>query len=219
MSTVAAVPIKPEYGPTLGRLLSPRWRTVPRGLQGAVLVIIALALAGAIGLALTLENAHYTQGGTVPFGFSYRGLYRTTPEPGGYVRVWRREADGRLRYSYAVGPLTIPRYSGLVNGALPVYASQTLPALEARFQSFKLRGVGKTRVNGVGGYEVLFSAHREGQELLGRYVLLLPEKPAVVHGVTILMLAAPEPGSQTDTPLEVASSGELLLPLKTFTFR
>ena len=33
---MGAVPIKPEYGPTLGRLLSPRWRAASRLVRGLV---------------------------------------------------------------------------------------------------------------------------------------------------------------------------------------
>ena len=32
-----AVPMKPEYGPTLGRLLSPRWRAASPTLRGLVI--------------------------------------------------------------------------------------------------------------------------------------------------------------------------------------
>ncbi len=40
---MAAVPIKPQYGPTLGRLLSPRWRAASPLLRG-------VAIAGAVAL-------------------------------------------------------------------------------------------------------------------------------------------------------------------------
>ncbi len=73
---MAAVPIKAEYGPTLGRLLSPRWRAASSLARVVVLALAAGVVALGIGVFLTLENAHYSHGGRVPFSFSYRGLYR-----------------------------------------------------------------------------------------------------------------------------------------------
>ena len=59
---------------------------------GLVVGVIALA----IGTFLTLENAHYSRGGRVPFSFSYRGLDRVAAAPGEWVRLERHAADGRL---------------------------------------------------------------------------------------------------------------------------
>ena len=41
---MAAVPIKPEYGPTLGRLLSPRWRAASPLARGVVWLLVGLLL-------------------------------------------------------------------------------------------------------------------------------------------------------------------------------
>ena len=46
-----------------------------------------------------------------------------------------------------------------------------------------LRGEGKTRVNTVPGYEVLYTATVDGREMYGRDVLLLPERPGAREGV------------------------------------
>jgi len=99
---VGGVPIKPEYGPTLGRLLSPRWQAARPLTRALALAACAGAVALVIGAVLTLENAHYSQDGAVPFGFSYRSLYRTRPDAGGYVKVVRRRADGSVE-ALAVG--------------------------------------------------------------------------------------------------------------------
>jgi len=80
---MAAVPIKPDYQPTLGQLLAPRWRSASPLFRTAVIVLL-LGLAVLIPAAvLTLENASFSHGGKVPFSFSYRGLYRVPPDPGG----------------------------------------------------------------------------------------------------------------------------------------
>ena len=59
----------------------------------------------------------------VPFSFSYRSLYRTTPDPGGIVKIRRLDARGRLEDSFAVAQLTLPPYTGSSQGELPVFAA------------------------------------------------------------------------------------------------
>ena len=56
---------------------------------------------------------------------------------------------------------------------------------------FVLRGEGKTRVNTVPAYDVLYTATVEGREMYGRDVLLLPERAGAREGVEIVMLTAP----------------------------
>lgn len=215
---VAAVPIKPEYGPTLGRLLSPRWRAARPLTRALVLAACAGAVALVIGTVLTLENAHYSRGGSLPFGFSYRSLYRVQPDPGGYVKIVRRRADGSLEDSYAVEPLSLPPYGGSLSGELPLYAEGYIQTLQRRYRHFVLRGEGKTRVNTVPAYDVLYTAEVQGQTMWGRDVLLLPETPGARRGVDIVMLTTPTSSAQVTSPLEVASAGVLLRPLKTFSF-
>jgi hypothetical protein len=215
---MVAVPMKPEYGPTLGRLLSPRWRAASAPLRAAVIAAGLGLLALLIVAALTLENASYAHGGKVPFSFAYRSLYRVAPDPGGYVKVERRRAGGTLEDSYAVEPLVLPPYSGELSGELPVYAAGYIRSLEQRDTGFMLRGEGKTRVNAVPAYQVLYTAVVEGRTMYGRDVLLLPEHRGAREGVEIVMLTSPTANSQVDSPLEVASTGVLLRPLKTFTF-
>ena len=214
---MAAVPIKREYGPTLGRLLSPAWRSASRPMRGLVLAALAGLLALLVGAALTLENASFSHGGRVPFSFSYRSLYRVAPDPGGFVKV-QRHRSGRLEDSFAVEPLTLPPYSGGLSGALPLYAAGYIRTLAQRHRDFVLRAEGKTRVNTVPGYHVLYTARLDGQTLWGRDVLLLPQRPGARDGVVIVMLTAPDASAQVTNPLQVASAGVLLRPLKTFSF-
>jgi hypothetical protein len=215
---MSAVPIKPEYGPTLGRLLSPRWRAAPPAFRGVVIAGAVGILAAAVGLVLTLQNAHYSQGGSMPFHFAYRGLYRTAPEPGGYVRVVQKDSDGALRYSYEVDPLSLPAYKGGISGELPVFATGYARRLVRRFDDYVPRGEGKTRANGVPGYQLLFTIRLGGREMLGRDVLLLPVREGARRGVSILMLTSSTATKNITAPIEVASEGVLLRPLKTFSF-
>ncbi len=213
---MVAVPMKPEYGPTLGRLLAPRWHgasALTRGLVSAAGVLLVVAIIAAV---LTLENARFSHGGKVPFSFSYRGLYRVAPEPGGYVRVERRHSDGALSDSFAVDPLRLPPYSGALTGELPVYAAGYIRSLSRKYAGFVLRGEGKTKVNNVPAYDVFYDAIVEGRDVEGRDVLLLPERAGAREGVDIVMLTSATKSSQLSSPMEVATTGILLRPLKSF---
>jgi hypothetical protein len=212
---VASVPLKPQYGPTLGRLLAPRWNAAPRALRGVVIAAGCGLVVFAIALTFTLLPAKFSYGGAAPFHFSYRSLYRTTPKPGEIVRIERR-AGGRLEDSYAVSSLRLPPYAGGVSGELPLYASDYIGGLRGKFAGFVLRGEGKTRVNTVPAYDVLYTATVEGREMYGRDVLLLPERTGVRDGVAIEMLS--RPSVHITSPLEVGTEGVLEKPLKTFTF-
>lgn len=213
-----AVPIKPEYGPTLGRLLAPRWNAAPRLLRASVIAAAVAVVVLAVGLVLTLEPAGYSHGGALPFSFTYRGLYQTTPEAGGYVRIQAHYPDGSLKYSYAVDPLTLPSYFGGISGELPVYATGYAERLARRFPGVVIRGNGKTRVNKVPAYQVLYETRIDGRRMYGRNVLLLPEREGAREGVEIVMLTAVGATSEVKEPGEVASGGVLLRPLKTFSF-
>jgi hypothetical protein len=214
---MAAVPIKAEYGPTLGSLLSPHWRALSRAMQRALLAALAALGALLVALVLTLLNATYSHGGRVPFSFSYKGLHRVAPQPGEYVRIVSRSGSGRLLYSFAVGPLTLAPYTGEPSGAVPVYASGYVQQLRRTLSGFVLRGQGKTRVNSVPAYDVLYTATVEGRQMYGRNVLLLPERPGAREGVTISMLTAPGATKQVQAPLEVGTTGLLARPLRGFT--
>jgi hypothetical protein len=213
---MVAIPLKGQYGPTLGRLLAPRWHAAPRLARGLVIAAGVIVLALLIGAGLTLENAHYSQGGAVPFSFSYRDLSRSAPEPGGYVRVERR-VDGRLVSSFAVGPLVLPPYSGGVNSELALYASSYVEALRRRDRGFTLSGEGKTRVNTVPAYTVFYTTQIRGRTYYGRDVLLTPERAHPRRGVRIVMLSLPHSESGVDSPMELATGGVLELPLESFT--
>ena len=215
---MAAVQMKPEYGPTLGQLLAPRWRAASRfarraAIAGAV-VLVAVLVAG----ALTLENPTYSQGGRVPFSFNYRGLYRVPHGPGEYVKVQSHSSDGALKYSFAVAALRLPAYTGELTGELPVYAAGYIARLRERFAGFVLAGEGKAKVNGMYGYAVFYTAVVNGCGMWGRDVLLLPERAGVREGVAIEMLAPAVAIVGSQAPIEVGSAGVLADPLKTFTF-
>jgi hypothetical protein len=214
---MTAIPLKPEYGPTLGRLLAPRWHAASAAARAAAIVCGLGLLALLIGAALTLEDARYSHGGPVPFSFDYRDLYRTAPEPGGYFKVARTGADGVLEDSFAVAPLRLPPYSGGQSGELPLYAAGYIRGLNRRYAGFVLRGEGKTRINKVPAYDILYTALVAGRRMYGREVFLLPEREGARDGVDIALLAFSATSYHVDSPVEAGTSGVLATPLKSFT--
>lgn len=211
---MASVPLKPQYGPTLGTLLAPRWHAA-RPVWRALALASGAAVLALVGyVALNLLDASYSHGAPVPFSFKYKGLYKTTPNPGGYVKV-TRQSGGRLEDSYAVAPLRLEAYRGNVSGALPVAAAAYVQALAHRFVNFRFEGEGKTRISStLGGYEVLYSASITGRTMHGRDVMLLPPRSGGGEGVVVEMLSN-EPVTVSEP---VASSGVLEVPLKSFSF-
>jgi hypothetical protein len=213
---MAAIPLKPEYGPTLGELLAPRWRAASRRARALALAAPAIVLALVIGLALTLANARYAHGGPVPFSFSYRDLYRAAPATGEYVRVQRR-AHGRLEDSFAVGPLLIPSYTGSLRAELPLYSGTYIRELRRRYTDFAFDGEGVTEVGGVPAYGILYTARVEGHTLWGRDILVLPGRDDPRAGLRIVMLTSPAAANaQLTSPLKIGTTGLLELPLSTF---
>lgn len=214
-----AVALKPEYRPTLAQLLTPSWRRASRAVRLLVAALGAAFVVGLAALVLTLLPAHISYGGPVPFSFSYRGLYRVAPDPGGDVKVARRSnASGRLLDSFAVAPLRLPSYAGGLSGELPLYAVGYIRALAARYRGFQLQGEGKTRVNTAPAYNIYYSVLLAGQRMYGRDVLLVPERPGARDGVAIAMLTSPQSNAQVTSPLLVATAGLLYKPLRTFSF-
>jgi hypothetical protein len=213
-----AIPVKPEYGPTLGRLLEPRWRAGPPMLRALTYAALVALVALAVAVFLHFRPSSFSHGGPVPFHLHYRGLTREPAGPGEYLRLAGRDADGSFKYSYVAEPLRLPPYAGLSTGELALYASRYIRTRTKQLQGFELEGEGKTRVNGIGGYEVLYTATVEGKAVFGRDVMLLPERPAVREGVTLVLMAAQDASKEVAEASEVASTEPLLRPVKTFAF-
>jgi hypothetical protein len=219
---MATVPIKAEYGPTLGRLLTPRWRGARPRTRAAAVVSASVLLALLLAATLALLNGTFSHAGSVPFSFNYRDLHRVAPDRGGYVKVQRRSPAGRLEDSFAVDPLRLRSYSGDPTAQLALYATSYLHGLSRRYPHFVLRGEGTPRGEGTTAiaslptYDLFYTAVVEGRRMYGRDVLLLPERSGAREGVVIVMLSSAKANSRITSPLEVASVGVLARPLKTF---
>jgi hypothetical protein len=212
------LPLKSEYRPTLGQLLAPRWRRASRPRRALALTTVAAILGVVAAVALTVQSPAISHGAPVPFSFAYRGLYRTSPEPGGYARV-QRPRHGPPEDSFAVGPLTLPPYTGQPSAELALFAVGYIRGLAARHEGFQLRGEGSTQIDSVAPYatyNVFYTAEVRGREMYGRDVLLLPERPGARRGVAIAMLTAAPGNRQVTSPLKVGVKGALEGPLGTF---
>ena len=82
---------------------------------------------------------------------------------------------------------------------------------------FVLYGEGLQRINTVPAYDVYYTRTVEGRLMFGRDVLLVAQRPGQRAGVEITMLTTPTANKDVTSPLEVATTGVLLRPYKTFT--
>ena len=218
----AASSLRPEFGPTLGELLAPRWRRLGAGARRAALVAgAALVVLAAFGLRAALSGDHEFVHRQAP-AFNLRWadpLKRVAPRPGDYLHLESRRGDLFLQ-SFAVRRLVLPVYSGDPNGELPLFAESYIASLARRVQGFQRScdgcGEGKARINDISGYSINFRAKMGKRTLYGRDVLLLPDGLGARVGVVLEMRATP--AAKVAGPETVGSGGVLKLPLRSFRF-
>lgn len=208
-----------RYRPTLRDLLAPRAaRWPPLARWGAVLAAVVVAVVAAwLVLRPQSRGIEYVQRAPVAFNFAYTAdLARRPPEGQELVRLVRRRADGLFLDSFAVEPLALPRYRGDVAGLLPALADREIAELRARHSEFELVEEGKTRINEVPGYAIVWQGRQGERRLYGRTVLLAEPVPGPRAGVRLQVLATPAAG--TANAGEVGSRGSTKRPYRTFRF-
>ena len=176
-------------------------------------MLALLAVAGIVALA-----KGETEDGTRtivrrPLAFNVRypdDMQRLAPADGQYLHLKRKDLD-----EFIVEPLALPAYKGDVSGILPVAASREMEALRKRFPALEPVEEGKTRINRVAGYSIVFRASR-APRLYGRVVLLPQAAPGALDGVKLVMLATPDAGA--DKARDVGTRGELKTPYRSFRF-
>jgi len=188
--------VLPAHRPTLSDLAGPRLARLPRALRIALALLGALLVIALGWLVLRSGTAEsrLVHRGVPAFNFKHpESLGRVAPEPGEIVRLERRR-DGLFVQSFAVEPLTLPAYEGAIGGALPAFASRYIERLAVRFPGFELVQEGRSNVNYVSGYGVLFQARLGERRLYGRAILLPEPTIAARRGVILMLLATPAAG-------------------------
>jgi len=208
--------VAPEFRPTLRDLIASRLGR--RGLRVAAAVAALLALALAYEVLRPVDDGIdvVRREGPVQFNLRYTPpLAPVAPEGDELLRLEARRGDLFVQ-SFAVSPLRLDPYRGDVGGVLPALAVREIDALRGRFAEFELVEDGKTRVNEVPGYNVLFRARMGKRRLWGRQVLLPGREPGARDGVRMLLLATPAAGVSNAS--EVGIRGVVKRPYRTFRF-
>ena len=176
-----------------------------------LLAVLALVAAVLLLKGTTEEGTRTIVRKPIAFNLRYTDtMRRLAPKQGEYLHLQRPGQD-----EFIVEPLTLTPYKGDVSGALPVEASRELEALRKRFPDLEPVEEGKTRINRVAGYSIVFRASRSPR-LYGRVVLLPQATPGALDGVKLVMLATPKGGA--DKARDVGTIGELKTPYRSFRF-
>ena len=212
--------VREQYGPTLPDLAGPRLRRLPRALRIALALVAAVALVALAYVALVRPAEavnEYVQRDGLTFNFRYPdGLERVPPRGEEIVHLERRRADGLFVQSFAVEPLALPPYRGDPGGLLPVAADAEKAALQERFRDFELVQEGKTSLNQVSGYGIVFRARLGERRLFGREILLPEAKPGTRRGVRLMLLATPAAG--VSRAEDTGVRGVIKRPFRTFRY-
>lgn len=199
-----------QHRPTLADLV---------GRRPALALLAAVVVLAAAALVLRSQEPveEYVQREGLSFNFRYPAALAPVRRRGDeLVRVESRRGDGLFVQSFAVEPLTLPAYRGEVGGLLPVVAVAEQAALARRFRAFELVGEGKTRLNEVPGYGIVFRARLGERRLFGREVLLPEPVAGPRRGVRLLLLATPSAG--VTRAEDTGVRGVIKRPFRTFRF-
>jgi len=219
---VRALPVKPEFGPSLPELAGPTWRRLPRVARWALvaLLVLVVALLVAKKLGGGVEQISVVERDEPAFNFRHAAsLKDAPPEAGQRVRIVASR-KGLFLQSFAVAPLELPAYRGKAAGVYPVAAETLKDRLRERYAEFELVEEGRARINEVPGYEVVFRARTaEGRRLYGRFVMLVPltDPPTPQRrGVVLELLGTP--AAQIPNAASIGDVGALKTPLRSFRF-
>jgi hypothetical protein len=219
---VRPLPVKPEFGPSLPELLAPRWRRLPRSGKVAVVAVAALlAVLAATAFARGDDGEeHLVVEEPVAFNLRHaEALPRVEPRPGELLRLEGRRGDLFLQ-SLVVSPLRLPSYEGRAAGAYPIVAERLRARLAGRFDELELVSEGRTRINEVPGYDLIFTARtEEGRRLYGRWIMLVPDPdPRIVERDGVLLQLLGTPAAGVPNAESTGATGQLKLPLRSFRF-
>ena len=216
-----SLPVRDELGPTLPDLAAPYWRRLPRAARLALVALAVLVVAAilwrAVGPAADAGETSVVVSDPVAFNLRFGGDLERVAATGGASLALEAREDGDVVQSFVVEPLELPPYRGLAAGTLPVYAESVKDRLASRFDDFTMVHEGRTRINEVPGYELVFAARNEaGRRVYGRWVMLVPDEPGAREGVTLQLFA--RWGARVPNADALGDQGQLKLPLRSFRF-
>lgn len=207
--------VKPGFGPSGPDLL----RRLPRPVRAAV-ALLAVVLAGlgvwwatlgaSAGETWVLVEEPFT------FNLTYGKDFERVAGADAALVLERYRADGLFVSSFTVKKLTLPPYRGPASGMLPLYATGHVARLRESLEGFQLVEEGKTRVNLVPGYQVVFRAQRGERTIYGRDVFLVPDVPGQREGALIELRATPTSG--TPNAQSIGTVGSIKQPYRSFRF-
>jgi hypothetical protein len=206
--------VKPQYGPSLPRLV----RSLPRAGQAAVVALVALLIVLAIVIALRSrpDEVHVIVRDGVTFNLAYGPQLKRESPPGALFAL-RRERAGLFLDSYVVRPLTLAPYRGAVGGTLPVYSVGYLERIRKRYPDADLVLEGRTRINNAIGYQLVLRGKRGARTLYVRHLLLVPDEPeGERRGVIIELESTPAAG--TPNAVGIGNAGPLKQAMRSFRF-
>jgi hypothetical protein len=209
--------VRPEYGPSLPAWLEARFR-VPRRATFAVVVALLVLAAVVVVLATRGGDTRYVNHAEPVFNLRYApDALRHDPPPPGWSLVLDAHRGGKFVQSLAVRRLTLPAHAGGVSSFLPVYADAYERALGRTLTGFKTVDEGKARINDAPGYQITYTAERDGRTVFGRDVLLVPEDvPGAREGAVMRLLQTHAAGVH-DARL-VGTVGAIKKPYRSFRF-
>jgi hypothetical protein len=203
--------VKAEYGPTLPALLRP----LPRAARFAVWGGLALVLAVALWLGLggrSDPETHVVVRGERTFNLVHGDRLRRVATPGTLLALDRPDQADR----FVVRALLLEPYRGSAGGTLPVYADGYVRRLREDEPGLRLVAEGRTRVNGVPGYQVVLRGRRDGRAIYRRDVFLVEDVDGKRDGVILQLTSSFASG--TPNAEATGSHGPLKQPLRTFRF-
>lgn len=212
MTDASSSVVDPAYRPTLPELIGRRRAVV--ALLAVTVPIVLVAIASTV--TFRADDVRFLNDDAPVFNLRHSPtLQRLAPEPGGVLKLEARR-DGLFLQSFTARAVRLPRYRGTVSGALPIFASRVRDRLARRYDAFVALEEGKTRINGIPGYQVAFRAKLGERTLWGREFVLVPEEPGARDGVALRLLQTPAAGATKAA--DVGAVGALKKPLRSFRF-
>lgn len=201
-------------------------RTGSWGARAGLAVLAAGILIGALSLTVLRPGqpkgggASVTVDGSPRFSVSYaRGELRQLPSAAGTLVLGDRPGDpqgSRL----LITPLRLAAYRGSAAGALPLASERAKRTIEGRFDRGSVRFLDEGLVN-VGpnpGYQLSYTARRDGQTWFGRAAIVTPDTDGERAAVLMDGQEQRVKNGRVVGPRAVGRQGDLRRPMRSLTF-